>query len=65
MKNDPEQQRLDPADHIANCGGRVVLEALIAAHRGQPVDSVLHDFRRLPARCDRPRLPGKIREVGT
>lgn len=40
-------------------------ETLIAAHRGQPIDSVLAEFRRLPAGCGRPRLPGKVREAGS
>lgn len=53
-----EQQRLDLARHLANCGGRPVLEALLAVECGQPVDSVLRDFARLPSGCDRPRLPG-------
>lgn len=50
--------QLDLAGHIAKCGARPVLEALLAVERGESVDAVLLDFARLPAGCDRPRFPG-------
>lgn len=58
-----EQQRLDLAGRLANCGGRPVLEALRAVKSGESIDSVLRDFARLPAGCDRPRLPGEIASI--
>ncbi|MDX0531503.1 hypothetical protein GOC94_30880 [Sinorhizobium medicae] len=53
-----DQQRLDLARHLAGCGARPVLEALVAIERGESVEAVLLDFSRLPAGCDGPRFPG-------
>ncbi len=53
-----DQQRLDLARRLSNCGPRPVLEALLAVERGESVNAVLRDFARLPSGCDRPRLPG-------
>lgn len=40
-------RRLRQAAHLAKCGGRVVLECLIAVQAGEPVEAVLNDFCRL------------------
>lgn len=34
--------------HLHRCGERCLLEALIAVEGGEPLDSVLADFERLP-----------------
>ena len=34
--------------HLHRCGPRCILEALIAVDGGEPLDSVLADFERLP-----------------
>ena len=44
----PRRQR--QAMHLHQCGPRCILEALIAVDSGEPLDSVLADFERLPPR---------------
>ena len=47
-KSDPRSGRaLRQAAHLAKCGPRPILEALLAVQSGQPVDVVLRDFCRL------------------
>ena len=41
--------RLELAGHLRDSGQRTILEALQAVERGQPVDSVLEQFSKLPA----------------
>lgn len=58
-----DRHRLDLARHLAGCGARPLVEVLIAVERGASVDSVLRDFARLPAGCDRPRLPAAAKFI--
>jgi hypothetical protein len=43
-----ELAQIELANHIAQLGGRSVLEALRAVRRGQTIISVLEDFQRIP-----------------
>jgi hypothetical protein len=43
-----ELAQIELANHIAQLGGRFVLEALRAVRRGQTIISVLEDFQRIP-----------------
>jgi hypothetical protein len=36
------------AHHLQQCGPRCILEALLAVAKGEPLDTVLADFERLP-----------------
>jgi predicted metal-dependent RNase len=42
-----ELAQIELANHIAQLGGRFVLEALRAVRRGQTIISVLEDFQRI------------------
>ena len=46
--NPRNARRLPQADHLRQCGSRCILEALIAAESGEPLDAILADFERLP-----------------
>ena len=50
MKASPLTQRLRLAlaGHLRDCGQRAIVEALQAVERGQPVNSVLEQFSKLP-----------------